>query len=145
MATINDEPAEIFERFFYSIKKAPAAATMATKPWPMAKTLPAPLNDEGVAEAIGLTAAEVVTPEMVPVAIADELLATGKGVAATEETTADEVETGVVEALVAATLLALEVVETWLSVLSPAGEICEVAAVAIDPVARHGKVSIVTG
>ncbi len=106
------------------MKKAPAAATMATKPWPTAKTLAAPLNADvaGVAEVIGLTAA-VVTPEPVPVATADELPATGKGVALTEVTAAAEVETGVVKALVAATLLALEVVETWLSVLSPAGEI----------------------
>ena len=127
------------------MKKAPAAATMATKPWPTAKTLAAPLNEDGDAEAMGLTAA-VVTPETpVPLATAEPLLATGKGVAATEVAAGADVEAAVVVALVEATLLAEEVVETWLSVLSPAGEIWEVAAVATEPVATHGKVSMVTG
>ena len=125
------------------MKKAPAAATMATKPWPTANTLAAPLNAEAAgAEEMGLTAAEVTTPGAVPVATADELPATGNGVAAAEVTAAE-----VVAAVVVASdaLLALEEVATWLSVLSPAGETCEVADWATEPVAIHGKVSIVTG
>jgi len=127
------------------MKKAPAAATMATKPWPTAKTLAAPLNEDGEAVVMGLMAA-VVTPETpVPEATAEPFFATGKGVAATEVAAGTEVAAAVVVALAEATLLAEEVVETWLSVLSPAGETWEVAAVAIEPVATHGKVSIVTG
>jgi len=127
----------------YSMKKAPAAATMATKPWPTARTLAAPLKDEGagLAELIGLVAAGVVAPGAVPVAATVEFPATGNGVAA-EETTAAVVEAGVETALEEATLLALEVVETWESVLSPAAEINEVAALAIEPVAAHAKVSM---
>lgn len=54
----------------YSMKKAPAAATMATKPWPTAKTLAAPLNVDGlgVAPPAGVLAAGVVTPGAEPVA-----------------------------------------------------------------------------
>jgi hypothetical protein len=135
--------AENSQTFFYSMKKAPAAATKATKPWPIAKTLAAPVNADGVAEVMGLTAGVVATP--VPLATAEPLLATGKGVAATEVAAGAEVAAAVVVALTETALLAEEVVETWLSVLSPAGEIWEVAAVAIEPVATHGKVSMVTG
>ena len=128
------------------MKKAPAAATMATKPWPTANTLAAPLklDAEGEAELIGLvTAGVVTTPGAVPVAGAEELPATGNGVVDTDETAA--VVAGAEVAGVVTTaleLLALAVVETWLSVLSPGADTNEVGAEATEPVATQGKVEM---
>jgi len=80
---------------------------MATKPWPIAKTLAVPLKAEGAGEAavIGLVAAGVLAP--VPVAATVAFPPTGNGVAA------GETAAGVVEAaLVTAALLAAAEVAT---------------------------------
>lgn len=154
-----DKLARRFEYFwFYSTKKAPAAATMATKPWPTTNMLAAPLKPDGAGadeEPPGLlvTAGVVTTPGAVPVAIVDEF-PMGYGVATADEDgvdAADEVEAtddmliGPEVWAVMATRLILEVVATWESVLSPAAEINEVGALATDPVAAQGKVSMKTG
>ena len=113
---------------------------MATKPWPIATTLAAPLKVEGEGEVIGLVAAAVVTAAVVPVAGEEPLPATGYGVEADGATGAEvagaDIVTGPLE------LTALAVVETWLSVLSPAAEMIEVGAEAIEPVATQGKVEM---
>ena len=126
------------------MKKAPAAATMATKPWPTARTLAAPLNDEGVAELIGLGTAAVWTTAAAPGAGDEELPPTGYGVDTAGEAAAvvGGAEVWAVMTIALALLLALPVVETWLSVLSPGAEDKEVGAEAMEPVATHGKVEI---
>ena len=70
---------------------------MATKPWPTAKTLAAPLNDDGAGGAVpaGAVVAGVEAPGTVPVAAgAVELPATGYGVATAALDVAAAVDAG---------------------------------------------------
>lgn len=128
------------------MKKAPAAATMATKPWPMAKTLPVPLNVDG--EAAGEPPAGVLVEGVTPAGAGpvaaglEPLPATGYGVAAAAAVEAAKVDAGAeVWADMTIMLWPALVVATWELVCSPGAEMSEVGAVATEPVAWQGNVS----